>query len=116
MAFMQPQVYRGMYFEVETTHGTEIVPRDDGSPSSALSVDVAMLRDRLEGEPLDPRAHCDVLEGWLARLSAPGYLDCTPWGAYATEQEARDSLDFLYGTDEEEVPGSLAGSGPSVSA
>lgn len=28
MPFMQPQVYRGEYFEVNTSAGTEIVPTD----------------------------------------------------------------------------------------
>lgn len=32
-------------------------------------------------------------EGWYARLSAPGYLDCSDWhGPFKTEAEALDEL------------------------
>ena len=36
--------------------------------------------------------------GWYARLSAPGYLDCTDWvGPYDTEEEALEALFDVYG-------------------
>jgi hypothetical protein len=34
----------------------------------------------------------EVCEGYFARLSAPGYLDCTSWSFYNTKKEARDAL------------------------
>lgn len=36
--------------------------------------------------------------GWGARLSAPGYMDCTDWiGPFSTEQEAVEELYEMYG-------------------
>lgn len=38
---------------------------------------------------------------WFARLSAPGYMDCTDWsGPYDTEAEAKVYLDAEYPEDE----------------
>jgi hypothetical protein len=44
----------------------------------------------------------DLIEGWGARLSMPGYLDCTSWTVCETEEEARAYLEDTYGDDEEE--------------
>jgi hypothetical protein len=93
MPFMQKQIYYGSYFEIDTTAGTEIVPQD----ISGDVADVSELRDYLEGTPLYDEFGCGT--GWLARMSAPGYLDCTPWGAYRTEDQAHDALDDMYGED-----------------
>ena len=34
----------------------------------------------------------ELREGWGARLTAPGYLDCTPWSVFDTREEAEASL------------------------
>ena len=41
------------------------------------------------------------IKGYGARLSAPGYLDCTEWGVYDTKAEAKAALDEMYGDDDE---------------
>ena len=41
-------------------------------------------------------ARSKVLLGYGARLSAPGYLDCTDWTVFDTEQEAIDHLEETY--------------------
>ena len=41
-------------------------------------------------------------EGWGARLSAPGYMDCTEWAVYDTEEEARAELEEMYPDDDDE--------------
>ena len=97
MSFMQKQIYYGDYFEVETTQGNEIVPCD--VIGRTMSVDVSALLDYLEGSPWDNDAMIDVQTGYLARMTAPGYLDCTSWGVYETESEARVALDRMYGED-----------------
>ena len=35
----------------------------------------------------------ETRSGWGARLSASGYLDCTPWSMFDSEQEANEYLD-----------------------
>lgn len=103
MPHMQPQVEYAEYFEVETSVGTEIVPADVVNRTTE-TVSVELLLDYLEGKPNDPEAECERKMGWLARLSAPGYLDCTDWSAHATEQEANDYLVEQYGLDEQREP------------
>lgn len=92
MAYMQKQVEFATYVTVETTAGTEIVPTDlVGLNEQCFPAEA--LADYLEGEPLDPAEPVVPKTGWLARWSAPGYMDCTPWTAFASEQSARDYLD-----------------------
>ncbi|EMI5828706.1 hypothetical protein P0E55_13650 [Enterococcus faecalis] len=98
MSHMQPQVYHDLYFAIDTTHGLEIVPSDVIGRTCAT--DVSAFLNYLEGEPLDPDELVPVCEGWLARMYAPGYLDCTPWAALATEKAAREYLARMYGDDE----------------
>ena len=91
MSFMQKQVEFGSYFEIDTTAGTEIVPAN--VIGRTVGTDVSAFADYLEGEPVNEDEVVECKEGWLARLSAPGYLDCTEWSAFATEQEANEFLD-----------------------
>ena len=95
MAFMQPQIYKGEYFAVDTTCGTEIVPCD--VVGRTIAVHVEALLNYLEGTPCDPEETCEVKTGWLARMSAPGYLDCTSWSVYRTESDAQNQMSELYG-------------------
>lgn len=98
MAFMQQYVTHGDYFEVDTTAGTEIVPADVIGRTCAT--DVSALLNYLEGTPLDDDELCPIKTGWLSRMTAPGYMDCTAWSAHATEKEAIDYLTEMYGDDE----------------
>ena len=57
--------------EFSTSEAAEYAPREDGEPSEA---------------------------GWYARLSAPGYMDCTEWsGPFASEEEALADLVETFG-------------------
>lgn len=42
-----------------------------------------------------------VRQGYGARLSASGYMDCTEWSVFDSVQEAKDYLEETYGEDEE---------------
>lgn len=95
VAFMQPQVYKGGYFKVNTSVGTEIVPADlVGATGGTVAVE--SLRYYLEGEPDDANEVEGMETGWLARMSAPGYLDCTAWSAYPTEAAAWAALHEMF--------------------
>lgn len=100
MGFMQKQIYFDQYFEVETTCGTEIVPSDVIGRTCATHVEA--LLDYLEGDPLDADELCPIHEGWVARLSAPGYMDCTTWSAHKSAEDAEEFLDEMYGDNDEE--------------
>lgn len=95
MSHMQPDVSFASYFEVDTTHGIEIVPTD--VVNRTIDVTGETLLNYLSGAPLDKDATIEPKTGWLARLSAPGYMDCTDWTAHATEAEARAYLEEQYG-------------------
>jgi hypothetical protein len=104
MAFMQPAAERFAAYHVETTHGTEIVPEeicgalvihDDGNPETEA---FDALRPYLEGSMI---YSWERKEGWYARLSAPGYLDCTGWdGPYDTAELALAAVKEFYEVDD----------------
>lgn len=101
MAFMKPQAEHFAMLVVETTAGTEHVPLDlvgeVGDPED--------LHDYIEGTVVldqDGAPDTVVEDGWWARFSAPGYMDCTSWvGPYETEKEALDALAEVHGVCEE---------------
>jgi len=43
-----------------------------------------------------------LIEGYGARLSAPGYLDCTEWAVFDTVAQAEQYLEEMYGDEESE--------------
>lgn len=80
--FMERELYRGFYFEVETSRGTEIVPADIFHEYQPTKEDVQLyVEGEVESEPIRK-------QGWLCRLAAPSYLDCTEWAAFSAKKEA----------------------------
>lgn len=99
MSFMQKEIYFGSYYEVAANHGeTHIVPIDVSGHVQTYGE----LSDYVEGKIDSPEDTTDICNGWLARMQAPGYLDCTDWAAFSTEAEADAYLDEMYGDDEGE--------------
>jgi hypothetical protein len=86
MAFMEPETYHGDYYVIDSTHGTTFLPVDV-HPGARTNADLA---DYVEGTIEDADDAPIVCSGWLARLSASGYMDCTSWTWYdaADEDEA----------------------------
>lgn len=95
MSFMEPEIFEDSYYEVETNQGIEIVP----CSVVAFYGDIPkeLLRDYVEGEITDLEQLEQPRHGWICRLSAPGYTDCTAWAACPTEQECKDYLIDTYG-------------------
>lgn len=54
---------------------------------------VAYVRDYASGRKIQS---VELIEGWGARLSAPGYMDCTEWSVFDSEEEAITYLDEMY--------------------
>lgn len=88
--FMQPEIYKDRAYIVETTYGTEVVPHD------LVGDGYTPLTDFLEGTPYEDQIFV-IKEGYLARLSAPGYMDCTEWSIHDTAEEAMTYLEEMYG-------------------
>lgn len=92
---MVPQVYSGFYYKVETSHGSEIVPCDVVGRTDLI--DPIYLQDYVTGQVDESGDMIGSRAGWLARLSMPGYLDCTDWTAHNTEAQAIAYLADMYG-------------------
>jgi hypothetical protein len=83
MAFMEPQYELGSWVEIENKYGeTRFVPAEyaDDLDDGERVVTLHMLK-------------------WGARLSAPGYLDCTEWAIFDTEAEARQYIQDEFEVD-----------------
>ena len=105
MTFMQRQItHKQTWLKVETTHGTFFV---DGSlhlnvsncPADEVEnnpIWASTVRQYVEGEP----QVWEWIKGYGARLSAPGYLDCTEWAVFDTPEQAQAYLDEYYPEDD----------------
>jgi hypothetical protein len=63
------------------------------------SPDVAeTIEEYIEGEP----DTWENIQGYGARLSAPGYLDCTDWAVFGSKEDAEQYLNEQYPEDEED--------------
>lgn len=96
MGFMQRQITRKCsWYQVETSQGTEFVDADLVGKQEPADSDG--LVDYCEGIPVS----WELIQGYGARLSAPGYMDCTEWSVFDTQEEAEKYLDETYPEDEE---------------
>lgn len=120
MAFMEPDIVYGDWYMVDGPMGTEWVPTDvepgvPPDPHESVSVsgpDYAGYNYPDGSFPIPDELTdyfenteywtLEVVEGWGARMSAPGYLDATPWAVFNTEKEAADHLEEMYGEEDEE--------------
>ena len=93
------------WLEVETTNGTEYLPVDlVGDLPDSQFLDGGITEDN----SADVQAYCDGtvqswknIKGYGARLSAPGYMDCTEWAVFDTPDKAEQYLQEMYHDDEE---------------
>jgi hypothetical protein len=95
MAFMSYEITRKQDWWKVEDNGTNFYPCEYFSKA-----EVYKLHDLVEDE--DEGELIEQIKGYGARLSAPGYLDCTEWGVYDTKAEAKAALDEMYGDDEDE--------------
>lgn len=95
MPFMEPQAVHQACYHGETEQGDVfIVPAwlvEPGPLSGCIGRLGQYLPESCSGS-VAPES-VERREGYYARFSAPGYLDCTEWdGPYASEKEALDEL------------------------
>ncbi len=85
MAFMLPVVERGVWYVVDCEDGgSEVIPADVAGEGATLE-DLATY---CESDPVS----FERRDAWGARLSAPGYMDCTSWTLHDSEAKAREDL------------------------
>lgn len=106
MSFLEPALVYGQWFELDGPAGTEWVDADlIDKPKEFLARIEAENEEVSGGFRYDPipapladycentkASHIRLVKGWGARLSAPGYLDCTPWCVFGTKKEAKEYL------------------------
>lgn len=91
MSFMKVQTFHGKMMQFDGRNGIDIVPLDVAD----------ITRDALSKESRGAEVTEEIISGWFARYSAPGYLDCTNWdGPHQTEDAARQSVIAMYGDDD----------------
>lgn len=95
--FMQPYIEEADYFVVPTNLGDEIVPADVVGRTCSTAAEA--FANYVEGTISDPDELIDLRHGYIARLSAPGYLDATDWCAFETAEEAAEFLIEMYGDE-----------------
>lgn len=89
MGFMNPDIFEGDMWEVETREGTSFFPCGN------------FTIDEIKELSLNPDDEVEKVSGWWGRMSASGYLDCTDWtGPFGTEEECMEELENMYGAEE----------------
>jgi hypothetical protein len=88
---LSPDIKHGTWYEVETSYGIDIVEAEIVGNDPTLEDFI----DFCEGEP-ESFTKC---KGWGARMNAAGYMDCTEWSLFKTENEAAEWLIETYGDD-----------------
>lgn len=84
MPHMIPEYLAAEWWTVETDEGATYVPTFDFTREEAAE----NFRRVQSVEEFGP--------GVGVRLSAPGYLDCTEWDVFKTEEEAREFVREFY--------------------
>ena len=117
--FMKPQIEFGEWLEVDGVCGIEAIPAyligglswmkpdfdydtDCMEEDSNLRSTIDALEDFIESN-IDDVTSIQLVEGYGARLSAPGYMDCTAWTVFKTRDEAEEFLREEYDVEEEEM-------------
>lgn len=92
--FMKPELVDTTWVKFDGDNGVTLVPAEFVSgldPDD--NFDANVYQDFYSGK-VDS---VEIVTGWAARLSAPGYLDATEWmGTYATAEEAALALVEIY--------------------
>lgn len=75
---------------VDTSEGTYFVPTDlvEGAESREQILEILGIQSEVY--------EMDIISGYGARLSMPGYLDCTEWTVHPSHMEAQLYLQETY--------------------
>jgi len=96
MPFIEPQITgKQKWYQIDGNCGITNVPFEVIGKASLRSV--AKFRDYYEGSDI---YRVELVIGYGARLSAPGYMDCTEWSVFDTRDEAEAYLQEMYGDEE----------------
>ena len=89
---MRKELVLDNWLAVETNIGTEYIPADICAPNAEG------IRDFVQGNIIDSVVH---VRGYGARLSMPGYMDCTEWIVFPTKSQAEAYLEEIGGDNDQ---------------
>lgn len=110
---MELQSLFGLWYLIDGPNGTDVLPAETVGDLSLLvgvtatpATDhwpeiISAVADYIENIP-ERLTSVQCVNGWGARYSMPGYLDCTRWVLADTEEEALSECRSMYGDEEEE--------------
>ena len=90
-------VYIPKWMKYDVDYDTDCMEED-----SDLRNVLDALEDFIESN-IDDVTSVQLVEGYGARLSAPGYMDSTAWTVFKTREEAEEFLREEYEIEEEET-------------
>lgn len=104
MSFMKQEITEYQkFYEIDGDVGVEFVPFDlvgevdlDEFDDYSSHPIPKPLSDYVE---TSQASHIEIIEGFGARMSAPGYMDCTEWCVFNSIEEAKACLEEMYGDD-----------------
>lgn len=100
---MDWQITEGSYYVVDTEFGGETVPMELVGYIHPELMNSLHAKGRIlpfiEAACSDGIHTIELVEGFGARLSMPGHLDCTPWMVFDTYHEAQEYLMELSGVN-----------------
>lgn len=106
MGFMEKQVTdKQMWIEIDGNDGISAVPADiagDVLVAVKLGNDARAEELALEFYSGSRVFEVTMRDGFGARMSAPGYMDCTEWSVFDTAEEAEQYLSDTYDDDDAE--------------
>jgi|TARA_R110000787_G_C13337150_1_gene437871 hypothetical protein len=97
MEFMQKQVTtQNRWLEIDGDQGITFVQYDfvyGSQNQKTCSPKKADCQGFYDGDKI---YSIEIIDGYGARLSAPGYMDCTEWTVFKTQEQAQNYLNETY--------------------
>jgi len=105
MPHMIPEIVKDRFVCVEGPMGTDYIPIDVWAKQEVKKVLDSIAREQVEDTftkwmkdytENSEAWSLSLFHGWGARLSAPGYLDCTEWSVHDSEKDARKYIETFH--------------------
>ena len=90
---MDKQVIFDRWIVIDTSNGTTAIPQSVVGPQTQFTADD--VASYIDGQFIS----AELVDGYGARLSMPGYMDCTEWTVFTTEQDAWEFLSSMHDDD-----------------
>lgn len=92
---MQQQIVYTRWLAIDGNHGIDYVPFDlvFNSNNRTMQPTASDVEDYTDNTRIDD---ISIVDGYGVRLTMPGYLDCTHWSVFKTQEEAQSFLDEHY--------------------